>query len=39
MTISDICIKRPVFTWVLVAIPVVLGLAWLGLRRVRHRIR
>ena len=26
MTISDICIKRPVFTWVLVAIPVVLGL-------------
>jgi HAE1 family hydrophobic/amphiphilic exporter-1 len=25
MTISDICIKRPVFTWVLVAIPVVLG--------------
>ncbi len=27
MTISDICIKRPVFTWVLVAIPVVLGLA------------
>jgi HAE1 family hydrophobic/amphiphilic exporter-1 len=26
MTLSDICIKRPVFTWVLVAIPVVLGL-------------
>src|SRR3954470_8879823 len=26
MTISDVCIKRPVFTWVLVAIPVVLGL-------------
>lgn len=26
MTISDLCIKRPVFTWVLVAIPVVLGL-------------
>src|SRR4051795_4785258 len=26
MTISDICIKRPVFTWVLIAIPVVLGL-------------
>ena len=26
MTISDICIKRPVFTWVLVAIPVVLGI-------------
>jgi HAE1 family hydrophobic/amphiphilic exporter-1 len=26
MTISEICIKRPVFTWVLVAIPVVLGL-------------
>src|SRR3954464_13210904 len=26
MTVSDICIKRPVFTWVLVAIPVVLGL-------------
>jgi multidrug efflux pump subunit AcrB len=25
MTISDICIRRPVFTWVLVAIPVVLG--------------
>src|SRR3954452_4702988 len=26
MTISDLCIKRPVFTWVLVAVPVVLGL-------------
>jgi HAE1 family hydrophobic/amphiphilic exporter-1 len=26
MTLSDICIKRPVFTWVLVTIPVVLGL-------------
>src|SRR3982751_6232651 len=26
MTISDLCIKRPVFTWVLVAAPVVLGL-------------
>ena len=26
MTISEICIKRPVFTWVLVAIPVVMGL-------------
>src|SRR5215469_6742873 len=26
MTISDVCIKRPVFTWVLVAIPVVLGM-------------
>ncbi len=26
MTLSDVCIKRPVFTWVLVAIPVVLGL-------------
>jgi HAE1 family hydrophobic/amphiphilic exporter-1 len=25
MTISDVCINRPVFTWVLVAIPVVLG--------------
>ncbi len=25
MTISEVCIKRPVFTWVLVAIPVVLG--------------
>jgi len=27
MTISDVCINRPVFTWVLVAIPVVMGLA------------
>lgn len=26
MFISDICIKRPVFTWVLVALPVVLGI-------------
>jgi hydrophobic/amphiphilic exporter-1 (mainly G- bacteria), HAE1 family len=26
MTVSDVCINRPVFTWVLVAIPVVLGL-------------
>ena len=26
MTISDVCIRRPVFTWVLVAIPVVLGI-------------
>jgi hydrophobic/amphiphilic exporter-1 (mainly G- bacteria), HAE1 family len=26
MTISEICIRRPVFTWVLVVIPVVLGL-------------
>jgi HAE1 family hydrophobic/amphiphilic exporter-1 len=25
MNISDICIKRPVFTWVLVSIPAVLG--------------
>ena len=25
MSLSDICINRPVFTWVLVAIPVVLG--------------
>ena len=25
MTLSDVCINRPVFTWVLVAIPVVLG--------------
>ncbi|HEV3162685.1 MAG TPA: efflux RND transporter permease subunit [Isosphaeraceae bacterium] len=30
MTVSDICIKRPVFTWVLVAIPVVLGLVSYG---------
>ncbi len=26
MTLSDICIRRPVFTWVLVAVPVVLGI-------------
>src|SRR5262245_7252283 len=26
MTISEVCIRRPVFTWVLVAIPVVLGI-------------
>ena len=26
MGISDICIRRPVFTWVLVASPVVLGI-------------
>ena len=26
MNISEICIRRPVFTWVLVAIPVVLGI-------------
>lgn len=26
MSISDICIKRPVFTWVIAAVPVVLGL-------------
>ena len=26
MNISEICIRRPVFTWVLVAVPVVLGL-------------
>ena len=25
MTISEVCIRRPVFTWVLVSIPVVLG--------------
>ena len=32
MNISDICIRRPVFTWVLVAIPVVLGVvAYFGL--------
>ena len=30
MTISDICIKRPVFTWVLVALPVVLGVVAYG---------
>ncbi len=25
MTISEVCIKRPIFTWVLVAVPVVMG--------------
>ena len=30
MTISDVCIKRPVFTWVLVALPVVLGIVAYG---------
>ena len=30
MTISDVCIKRPVFTWVLVALPVVLGVVAYG---------
>src|SRR3954470_4864675 len=30
MNISEICIRRPVFTWVLVAIPVVLGLVSYG---------
>lgn len=30
MTLSEICIKRPVFTWVLVAIPVVMGLVAYG---------
>src|SRR5947209_7972703 len=30
MSISDICIKRPVFTWVLVAIPVVMGVVSYG---------
>ena len=25
MSISEICIRRPVFTWVLVGIPVVMG--------------
>jgi HAE1 family hydrophobic/amphiphilic exporter-1 len=30
MTVSELCIKRPVFTWVLVAIPVVLGLVSYG---------
>ena len=30
MTLSEICIKRPVFTWVLVAIPVVMGIASYG---------
>lgn len=27
MSLSDICIRRPVFTWVLMAIPVVLGVS------------
>ncbi|MGN6545109.1 MAG: efflux RND transporter permease subunit [Aureliella sp.] len=27
MSVSDVCIRRPVFTWVLMAIPVVLGIA------------
>src|SRR6185436_1708647 len=32
MNLSDVCIRRPIFTWVLVAIPVVLGLvAYAGL--------
>jgi HAE1 family hydrophobic/amphiphilic exporter-1 len=32
MSVSDICIRRPIFTWVLVAVPVVLGLvAYFGL--------
>ena len=26
MNLSEICIRRPVFTWVLVGIPVVLGM-------------
>src|SRR6478609_1137967 len=26
MNLSEVCIRRPVFTWVLVAIPVVLGM-------------
>src|SRR3954454_9980196 len=30
MTLSDVCIKRPVFTWVLVAIPVVMGIVAYG---------
>src|SRR5947209_2218983 len=30
MTLSDLCIKRPVFTWVLVAIPVVMGIVAYG---------
>ena len=30
MTLSDVCIKRPVFTWVLVAIPVVMGMVSYG---------
>lgn len=32
MNFSDICIRRPVFTWVLIAVPVVLGIvAYFGL--------
>src|SRR5262249_47834976 len=32
MNVSDVCIRRPIFTWVLVAVPVVLGLvAYFGL--------
>ncbi|MBL8798560.1 MAG: efflux RND transporter permease subunit [Planctomycetia bacterium] len=32
MNISEICIRRPIFTWVLVAVPVVLGVvAYFGL--------
>src|SRR6516162_10148796 len=32
MNISEICIRRPIFTWVLVGVPVVLGLvAYFGL--------
>jgi len=32
MNISEICIRRPIFTWVLVGIPVVLGMvAYFGL--------
>jgi HAE1 family hydrophobic/amphiphilic exporter-1 len=30
VTISDLCIRRPVFTWVLVALPVVLGVVSYG---------
>ncbi len=30
MTVSEICIRRPVFTWVLVAIPVVMGIVSYG---------
>jgi HAE1 family hydrophobic/amphiphilic exporter-1 len=30
MTISEVCIRRPVFTWVLVTIPVVLGIVSYG---------
>src|SRR3954453_14753606 len=30
MTVSEVCIRRPVFTWVLVAIPVVMGIASYG---------